>query len=70
MGSPMAFSPLAFFELFVVLAFLVAWGVLELVASRLDARRRQADRSEDQLVQSRDVTRDERTGENTDKERL
>jgi flagellar biosynthesis/type III secretory pathway M-ring protein FliF/YscJ len=32
-------SPLAFMELFVVLAFLVAWGILELVARRLDARR-------------------------------
>jgi hypothetical protein len=32
-------SPFAFMELFVVLAFLVAWGILELVARRLDSRR-------------------------------
>jgi hypothetical protein len=31
--------PLAFIELFVVLAFVAAWGVLELVARRLDVRR-------------------------------
>jgi flagellar biosynthesis/type III secretory pathway M-ring protein FliF/YscJ len=35
-------SPFAFMELFVVLAFLVAWGILELVARRLDGRRERA----------------------------
>ena len=32
-------SPLAFIELFVVLAFAIAWGILELVARRLDTKR-------------------------------
>jgi hypothetical protein len=32
-------SPYAFIELFVVLAFLGAWGILEFVGKRLDARR-------------------------------
>jgi len=35
----MHFTPLAFIELFVVLAFAVGWIVLELVARRLDGRR-------------------------------
>lgn len=38
----MQFSPLAFIELFVVMAFLIAWGILELVARRLDRKREQA----------------------------
>ena len=38
----MQFNPLAFIELFVVLAFLLAWGVLELVGRRLDRRRRES----------------------------
>ena len=35
----MSFNPLAFMELFVVFAFVVGWGVLELVTLRLDKRR-------------------------------
>ena len=35
----MSFNPLAFMELFVVFAFAVGWGVLELVTLRLDRKR-------------------------------
>ncbi len=35
----MQFNPLAFIELFVVLAFVIAWGILELVTRRLDRKR-------------------------------
>lgn len=35
----MPFNPLAFIELFVVLAFMIAWGILEFVARRLDRKR-------------------------------
>jgi hypothetical protein len=42
------FSPYSFIELFVVLAFLGAWAILEYVGKRLDARRdREARKSED-----------------------
>jgi hypothetical protein len=33
------FNPLAFLELFIVLGFALAWGVLELVGLRLDRKR-------------------------------
>ncbi len=36
----MGFSPLAFMELFVVLAFAIGWLVLERVARQLDERKR------------------------------
>jgi len=40
-------SLIGFLELFIVLAFVIGWGVLELVALRMDKRRReQAERSE------------------------
>jgi hypothetical protein len=39
----MTFSPLAFMELFVVLAFAIGWGILELLTRRLDKRRAEAD---------------------------
>lgn len=35
----MEFNPLAFLELFVVLGFALAWGVLELVCLRLDKKK-------------------------------
>ena len=35
----MQINPLAFIELFVVLAFAIAWAILEFVASRLDKKR-------------------------------
>jgi hypothetical protein len=43
----MKFDPLAFIELYIVLAFAVAWGVLELVASRLDRLRSGEDAGEE-----------------------
>jgi hypothetical protein len=42
----MEFSPLAFMELFVVLAFGIGWLILERGARRLD-RKRQDERDED-----------------------
>jgi hypothetical protein len=42
----MEFSPLAFMELFVVLAFGIGWLILERVAQGLD-RKRQEERDED-----------------------
>ena len=44
----MGFTPLAFMELFVALAFGVGWLILERVARRLD-RRRLNDRAEPPL---------------------
>ena len=35
----MDFNPLAFLELFIVLGFGMAWGVLELVGLRLDKKK-------------------------------
>jgi hypothetical protein len=35
----MGFTPLAFMELFVVLAFLIGWIIVEYVARRSDKRR-------------------------------
>jgi hypothetical protein len=43
----MEFNPFAFMELFVVLAFGIGWLILELVARRLDEKRkREEDQSE------------------------
>lgn len=48
------FSPYAFIELFVVLAFLGAWAILEYVGKRLDARRdREARKSQDSAPEVR-----------------
>jgi hypothetical protein len=42
-GRTADLSAYAFIELFVVLAFLGAWGVLELVCKRLDAQKYRAE---------------------------
>lgn len=39
----MGFTPLAFMELFVVLAFAIGWAILEVVTRRLDRRRAKED---------------------------
>jgi hypothetical protein len=39
----MEFTPLAFMELFVVLAFAIGWAILEVVTRRLDKRRARED---------------------------
>ncbi len=39
----MEFSPLAFMELFVVLAFAIGWVILEFVTKRMDRRRAEED---------------------------
>jgi len=52
----MQFTPLASMELFVVLAFLIGWLILERVARRLDRKRQ-----EDQAAAS-----DEKSSDSTD----
>jgi hypothetical protein len=42
-SAAMTFSPLAFMELFVVLAFAIGWGILELLTRRLNKRWAEAD---------------------------
>ena len=37
----MEFNPLAFIEMFVVFAFAIGWGILELVGMRLDKKRKE-----------------------------
>jgi hypothetical protein len=44
----MRFNPLAFMELFVVLAFAVGWLVLEIVSRRYDRKRREETKSNDE----------------------
>ena len=39
--SSLEFNPLAFFEMFVVFAFALGWGILELVGMRLDRKRKE-----------------------------
>jgi hypothetical protein len=54
----MTFSPLAFMELFVVLAFAVGWLILEFVAKQLDKRR-----ADDDLKATEDETSTTSEGE-------
>jgi len=49
----MKFTPLAFIELFVVLAFAIGWLVLERVARRFD-RKRQSDPNQSDV--EKDIT--------------
>jgi hypothetical protein len=39
--NSLEFNPLAFIEMFVVFAFAIGWGILELVGMRLDKKRKE-----------------------------
>jgi len=39
--SSLEFNPPAFIEMFVVFAFAIGWGILELVGMRLDKKRKE-----------------------------